>query len=85
MRPTRFESGPVPLPEKVSTMTPQRTTHPLHDKDCPTCTETGIVRDLTVGRGLVRMALGCPTCGRGWTVHRGVAVPDWKAQVSARD
>ena len=64
-------------------MTPRHMKNDKKDKLCPRChSRVGILRDLTVGRGLVVLGLDCPSCGHGWTIHRGLVQPNWSEQVA---
>jgi hypothetical protein len=41
-----------------------------------------VLRDLTVGNGMVLLSLQCRRCSCTWTARRGLQVPDWQAQAA---
>jgi rubredoxin len=55
-----------------------------NDRLCPSCmAQLGALRDLEVGKGLVLLSLECRACRHVWMAHRGMRVPNWRAQAAA--
>ena len=53
-----------------------------NDRLCPNCSKLGVLRDLTVGHGVVLLSRQCRHCTHIWTAQRGLAVPNWRAQAA---